>query len=617
MNMRHKNQAMITVLNRTMSLSSHQESETHDPRRLSVINCLMDLDNTDGQNKPALPTSTFINGFLEYRELQEKIMNREDGYQHYYYKSTFMKILLAMSKLQVSIVKCRQILITMILNNDAIFNWQGLALNHMTLVDGRYLPANKIWRNYATYRHRVKDYKMCHAEPRDWTGLTKSEDDRPMDLILFGQLVEIKKKYCCARRFQNCPIHTDEDEWHELSGLTVREWQLTKYAKLVLQGLRRLMESVLVDNRGGFDDVLEIFRQLCAEAIAQHGYIQAVAKIRLYAACVLECTLSSGSYYMLVLANKCRCCEDCRMILKSHKNLFVRPKYDAENDYELLLQQSPLVQRDEILKLSQACSLSFENFKATTDEPNEIPFISNLRISDRTLTCGDIRDILKAAVLRKSYRLLADAAKHSTFFLATVHYDSRSKYSKFHRNGHRHALNSNKTINGIKRAFQLAEEEDLITLRVNEDIIVFAVDRKVEGDFDQSSDTPQLVMDGKDMITLLMSIQRRGGSTIYSNVNFGAFKNASFSGDQTLWIPPQAEDLLQAGVYTSVSGESNEIAVCNVVAHTNFMEGKFSIRKQRKAIQIWKAVRACADFYQCLDDRTKVTASKARDVRIG
>jgi hypothetical protein len=588
-----------------------------DPNKSpSTVTCLLDLDGVDGRNKPALPTNTFINGFLQYMHSQEKAMERENAYQYYYCKSKLMKMLLATSTLKVSVVKCRKILTDMILNNDEIVNAHGLALNHMSLVDGIFLPGKYTWRNYNNSTRSV-EFKMCFADPKDWIGLQRRHYDRPIDLILLGYVVELKPIDCCWMQQYHCPLHDDKEVFEESYGMTFREWQVTKYVKLVLQGLRALMESVLVDDYDQFEDVLGTFGHLCAEAVAQHGYIQAVEMIRLYASCFLECTLSSGSYYMLVLANKCGHCKDCKLIIKSHESLFTRPQFQQLKQYKELLEASPLVDRDKITKLSFQADQSFEAYRETTKDPNQIPIVSYLRAADKSLKCGDIRDILKAGMLQKSYQLFGDNAKSPTFYLGTIHYDAQSRISKFHRNRYRHALGISQTSGAMKKALQLAGEYDLITLRVNEDIFVYAIDRKTEDDLITWSNTPQIILDGKDMVTLLRAVQLGGGSTIYSNINFGAFSYAKFTGHKTLWIPPLAEDLLQAGVYASIYGENDELAVCNVVEQAMSMEGKYSYRSQKEALHILKAKRINADIYQCLDDHAKLTRSRAKGVRLG
>jgi hypothetical protein len=67
-------------------------------------------------------------------------------------------------------------------------------------------------------------------------------------------------------------------------------------------------------------------------------------------------------------------------------------------------------------------------------------------------------------------------------------------------------------------------------------------------------------MDGKDIISLLMTIQLRGASSVFNSCNLYAFNNVEFTGQQPLWLSRLAEDLLQAGVYVSRTSENEDIA---------------------------------------------------------
>ncbi|KAI8582610.1 hypothetical protein K450DRAFT_268972 [Umbelopsis ramanniana AG] len=508
----------------------------------------------------ALPTNAFMKGFIERTNVQERLQqyrcDKAAICRELYFKDTFVKMLLAISKLHVSIVKCRQILKTMIVDNPDISNVHGLALCHMMLEQGKHFPGKKTWRSFG-FRDR---FTMCLASPMCWTGKLCMHDGRRLEMILVGHAINILNhpRYPVKVRYRPPKGHNDDERWDETCGMPKADWAVAKYAKILLHGLRKLMKSVLVEEDTAFENVLELFRFNCAEAIAQHTPSSALAWIRLYASCILECTLSSGSYYLLDLADKCKNCKDCELISRSHQALL------GKVEYEDLLSTSPLTSRDDILKLSSECNTDLENFKATLIQPKSTPFLSHLGVADQELKCGDIRDILKAATLLASYRFLADGRSPPNVFVGATFYDPHSMYSKFHPGTRRYATSTYKFKRNIKSAILLAGDKDLINLRVDESIFIFAVDRQdVDGKnqelkASQELQASDIVMDGKEMAELLKCIQVEGGSATYSKNNFGAFQSAKFTGAQKLCIPPSAEDLLQAGVYTSISRENDD-----------------------------------------------------------
>ncbi|KAI9290370.1 hypothetical protein BC943DRAFT_313845 [Umbelopsis sp. AD052] len=581
--------------------------------------CMMENRSGCVYDMRALPTITFMKGFMEYTTTQERLQkyrgDKAGIYQNLYFKDTFAKMLLAISKLHVSMVKCRQLLKTMILDNAAISKTHGLALYHMTLEQHEILHGKKTWRRYL-----IDSFKMCSASPICWTGKLYTHDRRCLDTILVGSPIPVLTLLRLPVRVHYRPLRgrDDGERWNESCGMPKADWSVAKYAKILLHGLRKLMKSVLVEEDTAFENVLDFFRICCAEAIAQHTPASALARIRLYACCILECTLSSGSYYLLGVADKCKDCKDCELISRSHKTLL------SKVEYEDLLSTSPLVSRDDILKLSSECNIVLENFKATLIRPKSTPFLSHLKIVDQALKCGDIRDILKAATWLASYRFLADGRPPPNFLVGTTFYDPVSIYSKFHRGTRRYAASTYKYKRNIKSAKLLAGDSDLITLRVDESIFIFLVGRQEVDGIDQALKSSQelpgsdIVMDGKEMTELLRCIQAESGSATYSEDQFGALKNAKFTGDQILWIPPLAEDLLQAGVYISRSRENDgELGVCNIIEQAVLMEGKTSTRQQRNALHIRKATRTSADIYQCSEEHTTLTSLIAKDVRIG
>lgn len=303
-----------------------------------------------------------------------------------------------------------------------------------------------------------------------------------------------------------------------------------KYAKGILSQLRKLMKSLLVEeDHATLENVLELFISSCAEVIADDVFETAMQKVRLYAACILDCTLSSSTYYLLDLASKCKDCEDCRLISKSHEILYNKTQKDGKAAYEEALKKSPLASYDEPVLLSHDCDNLFEGFKSTFMRPNVTPFVSHLRIAEQALKCGDIRDILKAATLMASYRHIASGKISSGFFVGTTFYHPGHKRSKFHEGTHRSPVDSKKIKMQIKKAILLVKDRDLITLRVDEAIFIFAVDQQDLNRTVQAAKACQelqasyMVTDGEEMKSLLKCIQLKGRSGTYSNDNFGTF----------------------------------------------------------------------------------------------
>jgi hypothetical protein len=86
----------------------------------------------------------------------------------------------------------------------------------------------------------------------------------------------------------------------------------------------------------------------------------------------------------------------------------------------------------------------------------------------------------------------------------------------------------------ITKAYQLAGNEDLMTLRVDHSIYMSSLSRDVLHKFDHYTTTRRIIMDGKDIISILMAIQLQGASSVYNSCNLCAFNNAEFTGQQPL-----------------------------------------------------------------------------------
>jgi ABC-type arginine/histidine transport system permease subunit len=71
-----------------------------------------------------------------------------------------------------------------------------------------------------------------------------------------------------------------------------------------MQALRNLMKSTPVDNDQAVDNIMEIFRQACAESFAKVTDYCMIHKLHLYAAFIVYSTLSSASYYQFAEARQ-------------------------------------------------------------------------------------------------------------------------------------------------------------------------------------------------------------------------------------------------------------------------------------------------------------------------
>jgi hypothetical protein len=72
------------------------------------------------------------------------------------------------------------------------------------------------------------------------------------------------------------------------------EWRIILQVKRIIEALRNLMKSTLVDDDQAVDNALEIFRQACAEAIAQVTDYHMIHIVRLYAAFIVDSTFHLG-----------------------------------------------------------------------------------------------------------------------------------------------------------------------------------------------------------------------------------------------------------------------------------------------------------------------------------
>ena len=76
------------------------------------------------------------------------------------------------------------------------------------------------------------------------------------------------------------------------SGMSQPQWRVILYVNRLIEALRNLMKSTLVDDDQDqdVDNVVEIFRQACAEAFAQITDYCMIHKLRLYAAFIVDST---------------------------------------------------------------------------------------------------------------------------------------------------------------------------------------------------------------------------------------------------------------------------------------------------------------------------------------
>jgi hypothetical protein len=88
-------------------------------------------------------------------------------------------------------------------------------------------------------------------------------------------------------------------------GMSQPEWRVILYVKRLIEALRKLMKSTLVDDDQAVDNALEIIKQACAEAIAQVTDYYMIHKVRLYAALIVDPTFSSASCYQFAEAHRC------------------------------------------------------------------------------------------------------------------------------------------------------------------------------------------------------------------------------------------------------------------------------------------------------------------------
>ncbi|KAG2186520.1 hypothetical protein INT44_002742 [Umbelopsis vinacea] len=580
----------------------------------------MELNNNDEYDTRALPSTIFIKPYLELFKPKQTLdrWNRTSYLQYLHSKAICAKMLLATSKLHVSITKCRQIFKRMIVENEETFKFFGLALNHVILEESDSPIGCKTWRMMRIHQWPSGSDQTEMRSRSFYYDSRKGDFDSPISWFRSGSML--------GRNFLDIILldiilkeRSVENVRNESCRMKKEECSVTSYAKEMTCRLRMLMRSLLVEEGAALENLLELFQYSCAEAIATHCH--ASYRISQYAAFILESILSSGTYYLMDLASKCKDCPDCRLISISHKILYENTCEDGKAAYEDALRTSPLASTSDILLLSHDCDNDLDKLTATFDRPNNEPFVSHLRVADQALKCGDIRDILLAATLLASHRSLTGGKVSSGFFVGTALHLLDCHWSRFHGNDHSHPVSSCKVQRDVDRAIILAGNRDLMTLRVNETIFIFAVDRqRIDGTYQtlQKLQASDIVVDGKEMTELLKDIQIEGGSATYNKDGFGAIKSAVFTGDQKLWIPPLAEDLLQAGVYISRSRvNDDELGVINVIEQAALMEGKFSIRGQRKGAHIRKATRTMADIYQCSNEHTKLTSRMVTGVRIG
>jgi hypothetical protein len=69
----------------------------------------------------------------------------------------------------------------------------------------------------------------------------------------------------------------------------------------------------------------------------------------------------------------------------------------------------------------------------------------------------------------------------------------------------------------ITKAFRLADNGDLMTLRVDHSIYMSFLSPDVLHKFDHHTTTRRIIMDGKDIISLLMTIQLQGAPSVFNS----------------------------------------------------------------------------------------------------
>ena len=136
-------------------------------------------------------------------------------------------------------------------------------------------------------------------------------------------------------------------------GMSQPEWRVILYVKRLIEALRKLMKSTLVDDDQAVDNALEIFKQACAEAIAQVTDYYMIHKARLYAALIVDPTLSSASCYQCAEAHRCNSCPKCRLIKQSHHKLVQRRLPMAKWNRTHAENSSPICRLEKLSKLSQ------------------------------------------------------------------------------------------------------------------------------------------------------------------------------------------------------------------------------------------------------------------------
>jgi hypothetical protein len=92
---------------------------------------------------------------------------------------------------------------------------------------------------------------MCQARPEDWAGLSRRKDAFPTDILLFGVRISLNSKgygrvFTCAER--KCSYHGDGEKWVDTSGMSQPEWRIILHVKGLIEALRNLMKSTLVDD---------------------------------------------------------------------------------------------------------------------------------------------------------------------------------------------------------------------------------------------------------------------------------------------------------------------------------------------------------------------------------
>ena len=201
---------------------------------------------------------------------------------------------------------------------------------------------------------------MCWARPEDWAGLCRRRDAFPMDILLFSVPISWNSKGC-SRVY----TYAERDFWYhgdgEISWYKRHEsTAMTRYSirQTTYWSAAESYESTLVDDDQDqdVDNVVEVFRQACAEAFAQITDYCMIHKLRLYAAFIVDSTP-----IICVILSVCGSPADAIAAqsvgwLWRHINL-CKGGYPWRNEVEHIMNSSAICPLEMLIKLSQASQL--------------------------------------------------------------------------------------------------------------------------------------------------------------------------------------------------------------------------------------------------------------------